>query len=94
MRTFAKLTASSLPLVVTLGGWKLAVVVNAILGCESIGKDPEPCVVSGVHIHPLLDGIAWYGMLLWMPALVVSCLWAGRIIAPNVPRPWGSKSAE
>jgi len=85
---------SSLPLVVTLGGWKFAVLANSLLGCSSIGKDPDPCVVGGMNVQPLLDCLAWYGMLLWMPALAVSCLWAGQIIATTLPRPWGSKNAE
>lgn len=89
----AKLALSSLPLLVTLGGWKCAVFLNSFLGCTSIGKDPEPCMVAGFNIQSGLAFFAWYGLLLWMPALIVSGLLLGKTFAAFLPRPWGSRAA-
>jgi len=78
-----------LPLIVTLGGWRLALAVNDALGCDSVGKAVAPCVAGGADLQPVLSFVAWWGMLLWMPGLVVSGLLLGQVLARRLPRPFG-----
>lgn len=92
MRKGVKLALRTIPFFLTFGGWKLAVFINAGLGCSAIGKDPKPCIVAGFDVMPLLSPIAWWGMLLWVPGLVVSALLLGRFVATGLPRPWGDIS--
>jgi hypothetical protein len=90
MRAVYKAVLATLPLVVTLGGWRLALIADAALGCNTMGKSPSPCFVGGADLQPLLSIVAWWGMVLWIPGLVVSGLLVGRVVAPALPRPWGS----
>src|SRR5437763_1796482 len=90
MRTAYKVLLAALPLVVTLGGWRLALVVNAALSCSAIGKSPSPCFFRGADLQPVLSVVAWWGMLLWIPGLLLSGLLIGCVVAPALPRPWGS----
>ena len=82
-----------LPLLITLGGWRLSLALNDVLGCHSVGKTPEACRVLGWDLQPLLAFGAWWGMLLWVPALFVSGAWLGSLLAKALPKPWGRGSA-
>jgi hypothetical protein len=90
MRVALKVLLSFAPLAVTLGGWQLAVAVNDALDCSAIGKSPAPCPVGGVDLQPVLSFFDWWGMLLWIPALLVSGLLLGQVLAPVLPRPFGT----
>jgi hypothetical protein len=92
MRRGLQVVLCSMPFFLTFGGWKLAVFADAALGCSSIGKDPKPCFVEGFDVMPILSPVAWWGMLLWMPSLLVSALLLGRVLAKELPSPWGDKS--
>jgi hypothetical protein len=92
MRVNTRIVASILPLVVTLGGWKLSIWLNDALGCESVGKDPHPCMVFGTNIQYGLSFASWWGMLLWVPGLIVSGLLLGKALAEYAPKPWGSRN--
>ena len=78
-----------LPLLVTLGGWRLALAVDGMLGCDSIGKFPKPCPAWGTDVQPVLSFFGWWGMLLWMPGLLISGLLLGQLLARRLPRPLG-----
>ena len=91
MRKTIKLALSLLPVLLTLGGWKVAIFINQALGWASVGKDPLPCIVGGVNVQLGLSFFAWYGMLLWVPGLCISGLLIGDVIAGNFPRPWGTR---
>ena len=85
----AKALLCFVPLLATLGGWRLAVVVNDALACESLGKRPAPCLACGLDLQPLLSFVAWWGTLLWMPGLLISGLLLGQLLARRLPRPLG-----
>ena len=86
-----KYLLASLPFVVTYGGWKLSSFLGASMGCPVPSKDPQACLVGTLNIEPLLGFIAWWGMLLWMPALLVSGLLIGSLAARQLPFPWGQR---
>ena len=94
MKLLGRLTLSLIPLGVTLGGWKIAIIANSVLGCEAIGKHPQSCLVGSYDLMPVLSFFSWWGMLLWIPGLVVSGLLVGKIAAGRFPRPWGSRPKE
>lgn len=77
-----------LPLALSLGAWKLSLLVNSALGCHAVGKSPQACLVMGVDVQPALALGAWWGMLLWVPGLVLSGLLVGQVLAGKLPRPW------
>lgn len=82
-----------LPLLITLGGWWLSLALNDVLGCDAVGKTPSACMMLGWNVQPLLAFGAWWGMLLWVPALFVSGAWLGSLLAEVLPKPWGRGSA-
>ena len=88
-----KYALASLPFLVSFGGWKLAPVIGAALGCSVASKSPQPCVVASLNVEPVLSALAWWGMLLWMPCLLISGLWLGGLLAQHLPRPWGRREA-
>ena len=90
MRVKTKILLSLLPLAITLGGWKISAWLNSALGCESLGKDPLPCIVFGTNIQYGLSFVSWWGMLLWIPGLIVSGLMLGKVLAQFAPKPWGT----
>ena len=91
MHLSTKLVLASLPLVITLGGWKASLWVNSALGCSAVGKDPLPCMLMGANIQPILFQASWWGMLLWVPGLIVSGLLFGSSVSHKLPKPWGTK---
>ena len=91
MKLLGRLTLSSIPLAVTLGGWKIAILANSVLGCGAIGKHAQTCLVGSYDLMPILSFFSWWGMLLWIPGLIVSGLLVGEIAASRLPRPWGSR---
>jgi hypothetical protein len=57
------LTIALRPLLITLGSWQGRAWVNRVWGMD---------------IRPLLSLLGWRGMLLWVPALVVSGTLLGK----------------
>ena len=75
MHRTTKLSLLSLtPVAVALGGWKLTSAIGATLGCPVPNKEQLSCSVGGEKLAELLDFVAWWGMLLWIPCAVVSAL--------------------
>jgi hypothetical protein len=94
MRLVPKILLCFMPLAVTLGGWQLAIAVNDALGCDSIGKSPRPCLAGNLDLQPMLAFVGWWGMLLWMPGLLISGLLLGQVLARRLPRPLGQAPRE
>jgi len=92
MHLNARIIVALLPLSITLGGWKLSVWLNDALGCMSVGKDPQPCMLFNVNIQQALSFVSWWGMLLWIPGLIISGLMLGLVLSQLAPKPWGTKS--
>jgi len=78
-----------LPFAATYGGWRLAVLTGSALGCAVLSKSPTPCLLGAFDAQPVLGALAWWGMLLWMPGLVVSGLWLGLLLSRRLPPPLG-----
>jgi hypothetical protein len=89
-----QIIVSLLPLAITLGGWQLSLWLNDVLSCQSVGKEPLPCVLLGINIQPSLSLASWWGMLLWVPGLIVSGLMLGKVLAQSAPKPWGNRRAD
>lgn len=87
--TKLKYALACLPFLLPCVGWKLVPVIGAAWGCPVADKWPQPCIVAAVNVELALSAIAWWGMLLWAPGLLISGLWLGSYIAPHLPRPWG-----
>jgi hypothetical protein len=62
------------PVTITLGGWKLTSTIGAALDCPVPSKEQLTCSVGGENLAELLDFVAWWGMLLWIPYAIVSTL--------------------
>lgn len=93
MRVKTQILLSLFPLAITAGGWKLSIWLNDTLGCQSVGKDPLPCIVFGTNIQYGLSFASWWGMLLWVPSLIISGLMLGKVLAQFAPKPWGTRDA-
>jgi hypothetical protein len=78
-----------LPFLATFGGWQVSVLLARSLGCVVPSKAPQPCLVGSLNVEPLLGAAAWWGMLLWIPGLLISALWLGALLARRLPPPWG-----
>jgi hypothetical protein len=50
-----------------------------------------PCIVAGIDIQPWLGFMAWFGMWLWWPGLLISVLLLGEHLAKKLPSPWGMR---
>jgi len=74
--------------------WWGALRLNSILGCAAVGKRPLPCIVLGFDLLPILSFLAWWGMLLWIPALLVSGLLVARVLLPLARPPFGTKRTD
>ena len=61
-------------------GWKGANALSIALQCEGSLKSAQPCYVYGVDATPILSAVAWWGMLLWLPALVITALVFGELL--------------
>ena len=72
----------------------MAALANNWLGCASIGKDRQPCLIATVDVQPVLSFAFAWGMWLWIPGLFVTALLLGQILARRYPRPWGSRTDE
>jgi hypothetical protein len=82
---------AAMPFIISFGGWKLSVVLAEYFGCAPVpNKGLNPCFVGSVDIGPALDAFSWWGMLLWMPCLLISGLAIGKVLAKSLQRPWGS----
>lgn len=82
-----------MPFVIAFGGWKLSAALARWLGCAAVpNKDPSPCLVGAMDIGPALEALSWWGMLLWMPGLLISGLAIGALLAKSLPQPWGSRA--
>ena len=62
------------PAATALGGWKVSSAIGAALGCPVPSKEQLACSIGGERLAELLDFIAWWGMLLWIPCAIVSAL--------------------
>ena len=93
MRIGARLALAISPVLVALAAWHGAVLVNGSLGCRSVGKDPLPCHFAGLDLQPALSLFAWWGMLLWVPALLVSGLLVARVLQPLFRPPLGTRGS-
>lgn len=83
---------AAMPFAVSFGGWKLSVVLAEHLGCGAVpNKAMNVCFVGNVDIGPALDAVSWWGMLLWMPCLLVSGVAVGKILAKSFPWPWRNR---
>lgn len=91
MRVAARITLASLPLLLCLAGWHGSSLVNEMLGCTALGKYPLPCIFVGLNIQPVLAFAWWYGMLLWVPALVISGVLLATAVTPLFSAPFGTK---
>ncbi len=60
-----------LPGVFTLGVAKVAVAVGGYLGCPP-GKYTVACSPGGLGLSDVLNFIAWWGAVLWMPGVAIS----------------------
>jgi hypothetical protein len=94
MRAKNRILIALLPLAITLGGWQFSLWLNDLLGCQSVGKDPQPCIVLGANIQGPLAFTSWWGMLLWVPGLIISGLLLGKVLSTKVTKPWGSRNAQ
>lgn len=57
-----KYLLASLPAVVTLGGWQLALHLFDSLGCQGDIKHLQPCLAGALDLRP------WFGLgLFWFP---------------------------
>jgi hypothetical protein len=92
MRMKTRVIVALLPLAITLGGWKLSILLNDALDCVSVGKDPQPCMLLNVNIQLALSLASWWGMLLWIPGLIISGLMIGQVLSQIAPKPWGGKN--
>lgn len=56
-----------MPVVVTVGGWQLALWAYEHFGCQGGIKNLEPCFAGDVNILPLLGiGLFWCQILSWL----------------------------
>jgi len=83
---------AAMPVVIAIGGWKLSVALARQLGCTAVpNKEPSPCLLGTVDIGPVLDAVSWWGMLLWVPCLVISGLAIGGLLGQSLRWPWGTR---
>ena len=81
-----------MPIAISFGGWKLSVALADYLGCGAVpDKHLNVCFFGSVDIGPALDAVSFWGMLLWMPCLLISGLAVGRILAKSFQWPWGNR---
>ena len=69
-----KLTAAVLAPAILYAGWKGSHYLFELLHCLGSLKDAQPCERYGLNVTPILSTFAWWGMLLWLPALVIAVL--------------------
>ena len=86
---------AAMPFAASFGSWKLSVALAEYLGCSAVpNKEMNSCIVGNVDIAPALDAVSWWGMLLWMPCLLISGLAVGKILAKSFQWPWGSRDSD
>lgn len=90
MRFFLPILLRMLPLVIPLLAAGMAEVLNTALGCASIGKRPESCVVYGANVGPILGAMFWWGTMLWVPGMLLSGVILSRFLHHHLPPPWGT----
>lgn len=83
---------AAMPFVISFGGWKLSVALAGHLGCTVPTKGLSPCLIGTINIGPALDAVSWWGMLLWMPCLLISGLAIGKILGRSLEQPWGTRT--
>jgi hypothetical protein len=94
MRSTAfRATVSLLPVAVPLAAWQLSPLVGLKLGCPAVGKSQAQCFVGSFEVMSSLSFAWWLGMLLWIPGLIVSGLWVGKIVAGQLRAPWGCRAS-
>jgi hypothetical protein len=88
MRTATAIVVALLPVLVPLVVWKAALAVNTLLGCEAVGKNAQACIRAGIDFRPALEFGAWWGMILWIPGLIVT----GALLESPIRRLTGNRT--
>jgi hypothetical protein len=66
---FFRYLIALLPVVVTVGGWKLAVWAYANFSCQGNLKSLEPCFWGSINLTPWIAiGLFWCQLLSWVAA--------------------------
>lgn len=76
----------SIPLIF-FSAWKAAVLIAYELGCEGKLKEAQACILLSIDIQPMLSIAVWWGMLMWLPALIISIIWAGTALQKFLKNP-------
>lgn len=67
MTRSVKYLLALLPIIVTAGGWLLAILAFDHFGCAGNLKDMQPCYAGSFNLLPLLGiGLFWCQLLLWV----------------------------
>lgn len=93
MRVTSRLAIAAAPLLASLVAWHGSGAIAKALGCIALDKRPSPCIAFGNDVQPILSMLAWWGMLLWIPALIVSGLLVARVLVPLLNPPFGTKDS-
>lgn len=80
MRLLLSCLPRLLPLATPLLAFSTAEKINAALNCSSLGKRPEPCLALGLDLAPYLGAMFWWGVMLWIPGLLVSGVLLSRFL--------------
>jgi hypothetical protein len=69
-----KLAAAALAPALLYACWKGSHYLFEHLHCLGSLKDAQPCERYGLNVTAILSAFAWWGMLLWLPALAIAVL--------------------
>ena len=73
-----KLLAAALAPALLYACWKSSHYVFENLHCMGSLKDAQACERYGFNVTPILSAIAWWSMMLWLPALAIAALVFGE----------------
>jgi hypothetical protein len=69
-----KLAVAALAPALLYACWKGSHYLFERFNCLGSLKDAQPCERFGLDVTSILSAFAWWGMLLWLPALAVAIL--------------------
>jgi hypothetical protein len=69
-----KLATAALAPALLYACWKGSHFLFERFHCLGSPKDAQPCERYGLNVTPILSAFAWWGMLLWLPALAIAIL--------------------
>jgi len=86
----AKYTIAALPFAVPFGSWQVARLIGHVVGCTVPSMPPVVCMYEYFDVQFIVGTVAWWGMVLSLPGLVISgaCLALMRR-APSMRRDHG-----